>query len=123
MFIEYAILEDRTTSILRYEGNSIKPRNENDYVSIDRKIKKIIKLAENRKGIARRYFGDGIMESVQVWKEHRNSLIHALMKQHLTTEELQNVAENGYELVKRVSNKSNNYKKMLERRGMLEREM
>ncbi len=122
IFIEYAILEDRTNSILRYEGNPVKPRCENRHVTIEQKIKRIIKLAENKKGVAHRYFGDGIMESVREWKECRNQLMHSLMKQELTTEALSNVAESGYELVKSVSNKSRNYKKMLERRGMLREE-
>ena len=43
MFIEYAIMEDRCDSILGYENNQIKSKN---FVSIDRKLDKIKKIAE-----------------------------------------------------------------------------
>ena len=48
LFIEYAIMEDRTESILRYEGNEIKVK-EGSFISINRKLDKIKKIAEQRK--------------------------------------------------------------------------
>ena len=37
LFIEYAIMEERTDSILRYEGNEIKVKD-GGFVSINRKL-------------------------------------------------------------------------------------
>ena len=48
IFIEYVIMEDRTESILSYEGNGIKSDN---FVSIDRKLRKIKKIAEQKKSL------------------------------------------------------------------------
>ena len=45
LFIEFAIIEDRAESILRYENNQI---NSDRFVSIDRKLKKIEKLQNKR---------------------------------------------------------------------------
>ena len=91
LFIEYAIMEDRTESILRYEGNEIKVK-EGSFISINRKLDKIKKIAEQRKSLPERYFSDNLIECIQLWKDERNRMIHALMKQSLTTEELTELA-------------------------------
>ncbi len=118
IFIEYAIMEDRTASILRYEGNSLKPKD-NGVVTLNQKVNKIKKIAENKKGIPRRYFTNELMDEILEWKNRRNSLIHALVKQSLSTEELKAFAEEGNELAKTLSSKSQNYKRYLMRRGLL----
>ena len=114
IFIEYAIMEDQTESILRYEGNDI---HSDSYVSIDRKITKIEKLAENKKGLARKYFTVEFMEQVRDWKKRRNSLIHALIKRNTTTQELIELAEEGRQLTKDLCRLSTNYKRAVERKA------
>ena len=107
LFIEYAIMEDRAEAILRYEGNEIKVKN--GFVSIDRKLNKIIKIAEQKKSLPNRYFLDDLIERIAAWKEDRNRLIHALMKQNLSTEELLDLAQTGQALVRELSNRANSY--------------
>ena len=99
-------MEDRTESILRYEGNTI---NSDGYVSIDRKITKIEKIAENKKGLARKYFTVEFMEQIREWKNKRNSLIHALIKKNTTTQELIDLAEEGRQITKDLCRLSTNY--------------
>lgn len=115
IFIVYAIIEDRTASILRYEENSIKPRNENGYVSIESKLKKISKIAENKKSLPHKYFSDDLIEQITAWKEQRNVIIHRLMREVLTTEELERLAVEGKTLARQISNRANNYKRAVER--------
>lgn len=115
LFIEYAIMEDRTESILRYEGNEIKVK-EGSFISINRKLDKIKKIAEQRKSLPERYFSDNLIECIQLWKDERNRMIHALMKQSLTTEELTELALEGKNLCRQLCNKANNYKRAVERR-------
>ena len=115
LFIEYAIMEDRTESILRYEGNEIKVK-EGSFISINRKLDKIKKIAEQRKSLPERYFSDNLIECIQLWKDERNRMIHALMKQSLTTEELTELALEGKTLCRQLCNKANNYKRAVERR-------
>ena len=114
LFIEFAIIEDRADSILRYEDNEIKSDR---FVSIDRKLKKILKIAEEKKSLPNRYFSDGLIESILQLKEERNRMTHALMKQQLTTEELRELALNGKELEEKLCQKSTNYKKAIERKN------
>ena len=113
IFIEYAIIEDRAESILRYENNEIKS---DSFVSIDRKLKRISNLSENKKSLPHRYFSDGIINEILEWKEFRNKMIHALMKQHLTTQALEELALTGERLAKELCKRSTNYKRAVERR-------
>ncbi|WP_105305154.1 hypothetical protein [Anaerolactibacter massiliensis] len=114
VFIEYAIMEDRTESILRYEGNTI---NSNGFVSIDRKITKIEKIAENKKGLARKNFTIEFMEQIRTWKNKRNGLIHALIKKNTTTQELIDLAEEGRQITKELCRLSTNYKRAVIRQA------
>ena len=112
IFIEYAIIEDRTESILKYEGNAIKSDN---FVSLDRKIGKIKTIAREKKTLPAKYFDEAFLDSILVWKNERNRMIHALMKQLLTTEELEHLALQGKNIAKMLCSKSTNYKRALER--------
>ncbi len=113
LFIEFAIMEDRTESILSYESNEIKSEK---FVSIDRKLKKIKKIAEEKASLANRYFSDDLIDDLLDWKEERNRMIHALMKQALTTEMLETLALQGKSLARELCNRSTNYKRAVLRR-------
>ena len=118
LFIEFAIIEDRAESILRYENNQI---NSDRFVSIDRKLKKIEKIAEQKKSLPNKYFSDGIIQEIFAFKEERNRMIHALMKQKLTTDELHDLAIQGKQLSNALCKKSTNYKRAVERRKSKEK--
>ena len=117
MFIEYVIMEDRTESILRHAGKweaylkSRKGREPN----IDSKIKYIQKLAENRKDLLHRYFSDEMLTELLSWKEDRNRLIHALLKQQLEQNEVSTLAEQGKQLVDELRKRSGNYNRAMDR--------
>ena len=117
IFIEYAIIEDRSEAILSYEGNEIVPKNDKEFVSFARKKNKIVKLAERKDSLIRRYFSDDFMEKLMDWVNERNSVIHALLKKNTTTTELKDFANRGEELCKELRNRANNYKRMVERRN------
>ena len=114
MFIAYAIIEDRAEAILSYEENSI---HSDKFVSIDRKLNKIKKIAERKKSLPERYFSDELIDDIFEWKEERNQLMHALMKQLLTTEMLRDIALKSKELARKLSNKATNYRRAVERRS------
>lgn len=111
IFIEYAIMEDRLESVLRHSGrwNPDKP------MSIYKKCSCVLKLAEEKKGIARRYFSEKLITSVLDWKENRNQLIHALLKQSLQIEELEHIAKEGRIIVKTLCGKVTSYNRMVDK--------
>ena len=113
IFIEYAILEDRTKSILRHSNCSCKGKNEG---SLFDRVEKIREISIHG-SLPARYFDEALLDSILVWKNERNDLIHALMKRSLTTEELQMLAADGYKLARILANKSTNYTRALERRS------
>ena len=113
IFIEYAILEDRLESVLRHSGNwNPKPGT---FPSLDAKRKKIAKLAEEKKNPLRKYFPAELTDSIESWKNERNCVIHALMKQSLHTEDLSALALQGESLIKLVRNKTAQYNRALVR--------
>lgn len=116
IFIEYAIMEDRAEAILQYEGNEIKPKNEQEFISITRKLKKIEKIAEQKNSLPERYFSDDIIKNISEWVKQRNGLIHALLKKELTTEEVEAFALEGKKLARALSNKAKNYKSAVARK-------
>lgn len=113
VFIEYAMLEDRTEAILRYEGNSIISKN---HVSINKKLNKIKTISAEKKSLANKYFSDELIERIILWKENRNIIMHTMMKQNFNTEGLLELAEEGLELVKTLNRLSTNYKRAVGRK-------
>jgi hypothetical protein len=116
LFIEYAIIEDRTEAILRYEGNSIKCK-EGGFVSLDRKLNKILTIARDKGSLPNRYFEACFIEEIREWKEARNGMIHALMKKDVSTQNILEMTIHGEEIVKKINRLSGNYKRAVERRN------
>ena len=117
MFIEYAIMEDRTESILHHAEmweNYLKSRKGKD-VTIDSKIKYIIKLSENKKDVLHKYFSDDLLKQILDWKNERNRLIHALLKQELAHNEVLGLAEKGNILTKSLKSRSSNYNRRIDK--------
>ena len=117
MFIEYAIMEDRTESILPQTelwDAYIKSRKGRE-PTINSKVQYIQKRAENKKDLLHRYFSDDLLERVLAWKEERNRLIHALLKQQFEHNEIAVLATKGNELVKALRSKSGSYNRAIEK--------
>ena len=117
MFIEYAIMEDRTESILHHAelwDAYIKSRKGRE-PTINSKVQYIQKRAENKKDLLHRYFSDDLLERVLAWKEERNRLIHALLKQQFEHNEIAVLATKGNELVKALRSKSGSYNRAIEK--------
>ncbi len=118
MFIEYAIMEDRTESILRHAAkwdaylNYRKGRN----LTIDSKVRYIQKLAEQKKTLPNKYFSDDLLDRILAWKEDRNRLIHALLKQQLGHNEIRELAAQGKQLVDELRKRAGNYNRAMDRR-------
>lgn len=111
VFIEYAIMEDRCESLLRHSGVF----NPEKHDTINKKLNRIAELARNKTSLIRKYISAELVEEIKAWKDERNRLIHALMKQSLTSEELEQLAAQGQQIVKTLCSKTTSYKRALER--------
>ena len=119
IFIEYTIIEDRTESILRHAGKwdaYLKKRGRYQ-VTLDSKIAYIQDFAREKKSIAHKYFSDTLMDEILEWKEERNRLIHALLKQTLTAEEVSEIAHTGERLTKELRTRATNFSRAVERKN------
>ena len=119
MFIEYAILEDRTESVLRHadKWEAYLKRRGRLEPTLNSKIEYIRKQKDsNRKDLLNRYFSDDLLDRILVWKEDRNRLIHALLKQKLEHNEVRSLAEQGRELVNELRKRAGNYNRAADRR-------
>ena len=116
IFIEYAIMEDRLESVLRHSGKwNPKP---GQFFSLDSKRKKIAKMAEEKKSCAAKYFPPELTDQIDQWRLERNSLIHALLKQSIHTEEVRSVALEGHEIVKILNSKVTSYNRALDKKSL-----
>lgn len=116
MFIEYAILEDRTESVLRHGGwwdTYIKSRKGRG-PTINSKITYIQGKANSGDKLLRRYFSDDLLAQILVWKDERNRLIHALLKQQFCSGEVAALAAQGNELVRALRSRSGSYNRAIE---------
>ena len=117
IFIEYTIIEDRTESILRHAGKwepYLKKRGRYQ-VTLDSKIAYIQDFAREKKTFANKYFTGSLLDEIIAWKDKRNQLIHALLKQALTTEELSDFAYEGERLTKEIRTKATNFSRAVEK--------
>lgn len=119
MFIEYAIMEDRTESILRHADRweaYLKSRGKGG-PTLNSKIVYIQKqIQANRKDLLHKYFSDDLLDQILIWKDDRNRLIHALLKQQLEHNEISSLAAQGKQLVDELRKRAGNYNRAIERR-------
>lgn len=123
IFLEYSIMEDRTESILKYaekwDAYLKKHRRGNPErePTMESKIKYIKGQIESGNKLLNKYFGDDLLDRIIVWKEDRNTLIHALLNQQLNNEAVAEIALTGEKLTKELRNKSTNFNRAVERKN------
>jgi len=117
MFIEYAIMEDRTESLLRHADlwEAYLKKRGNRGPTINSKISYIQGRVQSGDKLLRKYFSDDLLDQVLIWKEERNRLIHALLKQQFEHNEITKLAVQGNELVKALRSKSGSYNRAVEK--------
>ena len=118
MFITYAVMEDRTESVLHHGGywdSYLKKRKGKD-PTINSKIKYIQGKADSGDKLMHKYFSDDLLQRILVWKDERNRLIHALLQQQLEHGEIEKIAVEGEELVKILRSRVNSYNRAVEKK-------
>lgn len=118
MFIEYAIMEDRTESIRHHadKWEAYLKNRKGHNPTIDSKIRYIQKLTEEKKTLLSKYFSDDLLICILLWKDERNRLIHALLKQRLEHNEVSELAAQGKQLVDELRNRANKYNRAIDRK-------
>lgn len=105
IFIIYAILEDRTESILRHANIETVDEN-NRPLSLNTKLNKISKDDIFEQEYIKKHLPKDLISQIHVWKNKRNVLMHDLVNTEYDNEKIKILALNGYELIKKINNKS-----------------
>lgn len=111
IFIEYAIIEDRCSSVLRHAGVKYMDSKGRE-IKISEKMKKMRENPAFDIPYVRHRISLELLDQLTEWKRERDKLIHALAKIPYDHESVKAVAVRGQELVRVLSNKVksvNNY--------------
>ena len=100
IFIEYAILEDRTESVLHHAGLWDAYMKGKKIANIGTKLTFIKNKANVKSCTLHPYFSDDLLEQLRDWKNRRNPLIHDLLNQKLGDNDLKELAMDGSRLVR-----------------------
>lgn len=106
IFIEYAIIEDRTSSLLRHANITIYDP------TLNNKIKAIKFNRKFKDSYIKKHLSLELLDSIKDWKNKRNVLIHDLINLSYSNDDIKKIALEGWQIVKILSNKStlvNNY--------------
>ncbi len=102
IFIEYAILEDRTKSMLKHAKFSEDTCNS----KLNDKLNKIKNSEKFHDEYVRKHITNDLISSIHNWKNTRNTLNHDLINCEYTNEYVKKVALEGAKIVKKLCSKS-----------------
>lgn len=109
VMIEYNIIDDRLKSLIKHSG-----RDEWKKGSLYSRTETCRKLLE-MDALACKYVSDELLCRIDGWRKRRNDLVHELMDNVIEDDELQTIAECGYDITKELKNKVNSYKRACDR--------
>ena len=117
MFIEYALMEDRTESVLRHAGlwDAYLKSRKGHGPTINSKVKYICNCANSGNKFLKEYFSDDLLDQILDWKEERNRLIHALLNQQFAHNEISALAQQGNELCRTLRSRVTNCNRAADR--------
>ena len=105
IFIIFAILEDRTESLLKH-ANINTLRNDNQKLSLSEKLDKIRNSGPFQDEYIKRHLTSTLIKQIYDWKNKRNLLMHNLINLEYCNYEIEELALDVYELIKLFNNKS-----------------
>lgn len=116
IFIEYAILEDRTESVLHHAGLWEAYMKGKKMANIGTKLTFIKNKAAVKSCTLHPYFNDDLMEQLRLWKNKRNPLIHDLLNQKLGDNDLKDLAIEGSALVRTLRTRATSHNRAADKK-------
>lgn len=104
IFIEYAIIEDRCASVLKYAGVKYLDKKGRD-ISITQKLKEMRNNAVFQAPYVRQRITLELLDEIMEWKDKRDDFIHHLATIPYDHKSVKATAITGQELVKKLSSK------------------
>ena len=111
LLLEYAIMEDRLTSILRHSGISYLQSN-GEEIGIKKKLDKISNAIRSKRLPIYRKVQQDLIDEIMEWKGTRNDLVHKSCQRIFNSVEVKECAIAGNDLVRRLTNAARTVKNM-----------
>lgn len=105
IFIIFAVLEDRTESLLKHAHINI-IKHDNQKLSLSEKLDKIKNSEIFKDEYIKKHLTNEMINQIYEWKNKRNLLMHNLINLEYCNSEIEELALDGYELIKKLNNKS-----------------
>lgn len=103
IFIEYAIVEDRCSSVLKNAGVSYTDKNDQE-IKLSTKLNRMCSNPAFTNNYIRKRLPIDFIEEIRTWKKERDNLIHNLAKVPYDHDSVKLIAESGQDIVKRLDN-------------------
>ena len=103
IFIEYAIIEDRCTSVLRHAGVKHEEKDGKE-IKLSQKLNKLYSNSAFADNYIRKRLPLAMIDEIKVWKRERDILIHDLANIPFDYHGVKIIAESGEELVRKLEN-------------------
>lgn len=113
IFLEYAILEDRTTSMLKHANIPYKDSKGDDY-SVGRKINLLNSRKELSRPFIKRRLSKDFLDATRAWTKERNDLVHHLADIKFDDQRVKDAAMTGREIVSQMRNKARSINRYLD---------
>lgn len=114
LLLEYAIVEDRLSSILR-SSSLVYMQNDGTEIFIKKKIKKIRDAYKSKRFPIYKKVQMELMDEIEDWLSVRNDLVHKSCTRVYNSKEVAGCAAVGNDLVRRISNTARNLKRTAEK--------
>lgn len=102
IFIEFAILEDRTSSMLRHA----KYHQDTYEQKLNEKLKLISSSPKFDNAYVKKHITEELIQQIHNWKNKRNKMIHNLAETDYSNEFIKNTALEGNKIMKKLCGKS-----------------
>lgn len=114
LLLEYSILEDRLTSMLKHSDIRYTESNGREF-GIQKKLNKVQNAIISKRIPIHGKVKPALVEEILAWKETRNNLVHKSCQRLYNSDEVKKCALDGNELVRRVTNAASSIKHAAER--------
>lgn len=121
IFIEYAIIEDRTLSALKHVGVR-HTDNRGWELKLSVKLNKMRSNSAFANPYVRNRITLELIENVENWKRDRDRLIHALARIPYDSEEVKEIAVRGQDLVTKLDNSVRSVNRYYDKQSLNSRE-
>lgn len=126
IFLEYAILEDRTESLLKHAQINIYSNIEKQFkFKLNEKLNKIKSRKEFQDKYIKKHISNDFIIQIVEWKRDRDRIMHDIISLQYKDEKIRRIALDGEKIIKKLNSKTtlikNHFMKKMEAKNEKEK--